>query len=174
MCANVEVDRVLGGLARRFAIAQSTALPPGSVLVTSGNNTAFVWTYLQGVEKRRADLIALHRVLLGHEHERLRLEEDLADLGVAWAPGLRASPATALKGVAAPVFVEVRDAERSFMGSELSEHGTVWQLGGGQESEALAAVRAQTLASLEGPLAFGDEEAGLVAAFHRALTGYPR
>ena len=60
------------------------------------------------------------------------------------------------------------------MGSALSEHGTVWQLGGGQESEALAAVRAQTLASLEGPVAFGDEEAGLVAAFHRALTGHPR
>ena len=42
--------------AATFAVHQAAALPPGAILVPSGNDTAFVWTYLQGVERRRADL----------------------------------------------------------------------------------------------------------------------
>ena len=49
-------------LARRFAVAQAAELPAGSVLVVSGNDTAFTWGYLQAVERRRPDLLVVPRV----------------------------------------------------------------------------------------------------------------
>lgn len=161
-------------LARDFATAQTHGLPPGSLLMTSGNNTAFVWGYLQGVERRRPDVLVLHRVLLGHEHERLRLAPALTELGVPWSPALRSEPAAAFAGVSPPVFIEARDPERALLGSLLRRHGVVHQLGVGPEDAALASLRETVLRDLEGPVAHGDEEAALVAAMLRDLMATPR
>jgi hypothetical protein len=161
-------------LARTFATAQAQALPPGAVLLTSGNDTAFLWTYLQAVERRRPDVIAVHRVLLGHPHERIRLGPALQGLGVPWVPELQTRPTDVLS-VADGVFVEARSQERALMGTRLHRHGLVWRLGApADEGESLAALRADVLAALEGPQARGDEEAALVAAlFHDVGRGAP-
>lgn len=167
-------SRTHNALARGFSSSQGYALPPRSVLVTSGNNTAFLWTYLQAVERRRPEMVALHRVLLGHEHERLRLEEPCRELGVLWEPSLRATPAVALSRVLSPVFIEVREQEEGALGTRLHPHGLVWELGESRsESGSLARVRSQSLSELEGPAAFGDEEAALVAGMFRATNGAP-
>lgn len=168
-------SRTHNALAREFSSAQGYALPPRSVLVTSGNNTAFLWTYLQAVERRRPEMVALHRVLLGHEHERLRLEEGCRELGVEWEPSLRATPTSALSTVSSPVFIEVRDPEQGALGGVLQQHGLVWGLSAPRlESEALAQIRERNVSALEGPVAFGDEEAALVAGLFRATNGVPR
>jgi hypothetical protein len=144
------------------------------VLLTSGNDTAFLWTYLQAVERRRPDVIAVHRVLLGHPHERIRLGPALQGLGVPWVPELQTRPTDVLS-VADGVFVEARSQERALMGTRLHRHGLVWRLGApADEGESLAALRADVLAALEGPQARGDEEAALVAAlFHDVGRGAP-
>ena len=155
-------------LARRFATAQAAELPPGAVLMVSGNDTAFVWKYLQGVERRRPDLVVIPRVLLGHPHERLRLQGPLAEAGIAWSPDLRDAPLAQLRGARRAAFIEIREPE---LRAGLSSHGLVSFVGSEPESPALAALRASTLSALEGPEARGDTEAALVAGFFRLLRG---
>jgi hypothetical protein len=41
--------------ARSFAVAQAAGVPPGSVLIPSGNSSAFTWAYLDAVERQRVD-----------------------------------------------------------------------------------------------------------------------
>ena len=150
----------------RFATAQAAELPPGAVLMVSGNDTAFLWRYLQGVEGRRPDVVVVPRVLLGHPHERLRLEAPLRSAGIRWTPDLRDAPLVQLRAARRPAFIEVRQPER---GAGLSAHGVVAAIGSGPETPTLAALRGSTLAALEGPEARGDTESALVAAFFRSL-----
>jgi hypothetical protein len=157
-------SRSQSDLARRFATAQAAELPAGAVLLVSGNDTAFVWRYLQGVERRRPDLLVVPRVLLGHPHERLRLQEPLAAIGIPWTPALRDAPVGLLLGAARPAFIEVRRPE---LGAGLVPHGLVGKIGSGSETESLAAVRTSTLKALDE--ARGDTEATLVAALFRAM-----
>ncbi len=129
-------------LARRFATEQALGLPTGSVMMTSGNDTAFLWTYLQGVERRRADLVLAHRVLLGHPHEQLRIAEALADAGVPWVQPLRDSPLSvlALSPPARGFYLELRDQERLDLAEgRLQPHGLLerWM---GQEAAGNAVV----------------------------------
>ena len=159
-------SRPSSDLARRFATAQAAELPPGAVLMVSGNDTAFLWRYLQGVEGRRPDVVVVPRVLLGHPHERLRLEAPLRSAGIRWTPDLRDAPLVQLRAARRPAFIEVRQPER---GAGLSAHGVVAAIGSGPETPTLAALRGSTLAALEGPEARGDTESALVAAFFRSL-----
>ena len=154
--------------ARTFATHQAAGLPPGAILVPSGNDTAFAWTYLQAVERRRADLLVMPRVLMGHRHELERLGGDqrLTSLGIPWNPELRDDPAWALKGASRPVFIELREAERRRVDrGELRRHGLVTQLGRAPpEGPWLAGLRAFALAELE-----GDPEAKLVRGYFDEL-----
>ena len=138
--------------ARTFATHQAAGLPPGAILVPSGNDTAFAWSYLQGVERRRADLVLLPRVLMGHAHELERLggADRLAELGVPWNPELREDPAWALKGATRPVFIELREAERERLSrGELRRHGLVAALGRAPpEGPWLVEIREQVLQEL--------------------------
>jgi len=169
--AGFSAHRTTSHAARQFATAQSHALPPGATLFTSGNNTAFVWTYLQSVERRRPDMTSLHRVLLGHEHERLRLQAALRSAGIPWTPVLRAQPAKVLVTVP-DVFIEVRDPERAMLHQRLRPHGLVWAMHGPRESPELAALRERTVAAMEA--SHRDDEARAVAALFRANQGAPR
>lgn len=155
-------------LARQFATAQAAELPPGAVLVVSGNDTAFTWQYLQQVERRRSDVLVVPRVLLGHHHQRLRLERRLSDVGIPWTPQLRDRPVPLLRAGTRPAFVELREPE---LPDQLSAHGLVVSVAPSAESPALAALREATLDALEGPVAAGDTEAALVAALFRDLRG---
>ncbi len=156
--------RAQSDLARRFATAQAAELPPGAVLVVSGNDTAFVWRYLQGVERRRPDLLVVPRVLLGHPHERLRLDGPLAAVGIPWTRDLRDAPVSLLRAGERPAFIEVREPE---LGAGLAPHGLVAAIRPGSETGSLAAVRRSTLTALEEDR--GDTEAALVAALFRAM-----
>jgi len=127
-------------LARRFATEQAVGLPTGSVMMTAGNDTAFLWTYLQGVERRRPDLVVTHRVLLGHEHERLRVAADLGAAGVPWVEALRERPLSvlSLSPPARGFYLEMREPERQALAAgRLQPHGLVerWM---GQGSEQAA------------------------------------
>ncbi len=154
--------------AATFAVHQAAALPPGAILVPSGNDTAFVWTYLQGVERRRADLVLMPRVLMGHRHELERLggRGRLAELGVPWSPELRDDPAWALKDATRPVFIELREPERRRVDrGELRRHGLVAVNGRAPpEGPWLESLRTFALSELE-----GDPEAELVRLYFEEL-----
>jgi len=160
-------------LARSFATAQSAGLPPGSILMTSGNDTAFTWGYLQRVERRRADLQLLHRVLIGHPQEALRLggPAGLRTLGLDWSPSLQSDPTRQLDQFKRPFFIELREADRaSFADGGLRRHGLVAS-GGGGDDRWLSGVRNTLLAELSEPRFAGDAEAGLVRAYYLELWG---
>ncbi|MEE2828004.1 MAG: hypothetical protein VX498_02350, partial [Myxococcota bacterium] len=163
-------------LARSFATAQSVGLPTGAILMTSGNDTAFVWSYLQRVERRRTDLVLLHRVLLGHEHELRRLggTEELAALGIPWSSDLRAEPGRFMEAFRRPFFVERREAEQGFVErGELRRYGLVASRGAVEEPW-LAGLRERTLVEFEQERYRLDPEARLVLAYYRDLWGEAR
>jgi hypothetical protein len=161
--------------ARTFAAAQAAGVPSGALLLPSGNDTAFVWGYLQAVERRRTDLVLLPRVLLGHEHERIRLGGDagLRALAVPWSPRLQTDPVTALAGASRPLFIELREPEQPHLaGKRLRRHGLVaapadWPT----ESAWLQDVRATTLDELALPRFRSDAQGQLVLQYHRVLWG---
>lgn len=157
--------------ARTFATHQAAGLPPGAILVPSGNDSAFAWIYLQGVERRRADLVLLPRILMGHRHELERLggEERLTALGIPWHPELRTDPAWSLKAAARPVFIELREAERERLDrGELRRHGLVTASGRAPpEGPWLRAIRVFALHELE--QLDGDPQAELVRLYFETL-----
>ncbi len=110
-----DADRRDDHLPARYSSTLGYGLPPGSMLMTSGNNTAFVWTYLEGVERRAPDVLVMHRVLLGHPHDRLRLERETggfeAATGLPWVEELRSRPLSRRSGVSRPFFLELREGD---------------------------------------------------------------
>ena len=165
-------DRSDNHLARRFAADQARSLPPGALLLVSGNDSAFLWWWLQRVERRRPDLTVVPRVLLGHPHEELRLRSSLERVGVPWSPALREQPLPLLAAATTPAFLEIRDPELSERGRSLSPHGLVWAVGSAPEPTHLTALRARTLERLSA--AVTDDEAVLVGALLRSTSGGPR
>jgi len=160
-------------LARTFASAQSAGLPPGSVLMTSGNDTAFTWAYLQRVERRRSDLVLLHRVLLGHENERVRLggEEGLGALGIPWQPEFRSTPSAFLAHLKRPFFIEMREPELEALSmGRLRSHGLVAARRLGDEPW-LTAIRSGVFWEFSEPSFSADAEAALVATYYGQLWG---
>jgi hypothetical protein len=172
-------DRSQNHLARRYTTELATHLPPGAVLMTSGNDPAFAWTLLQGVERRRSDLLIAHRVLLGHSHEERRLRARLESVGVAWEPGLRAEPLLRLGAVNQPFYIEVREPERAAVADgRLLRHGLAagWQgvpSRGPVEPDRLRAIRAGVLNELAGDAAQDDVQARLVRSYYLELWGAP-
>lgn len=157
--------------ARSFAVEMAAGLPPGAILVPSGNDTAFLWTYMSAVERRRDDLVVLPRVLLGHRHELARLggELALADLGIPWTPDLRSDPVPALRESERPAYVEVREPEIPWLDRGLiRSHGLVGGPGTGlPEGPWLAEIRDRVLDELAGQQ--GDSEAELVRLYFMSL-----
>ncbi len=172
-------DRSGNHLARRYATELSAQLPPGAVLMTSGNDAAFAWLHLQGVERRRADLIVVHRVLLGHSQEERRLAGPLADVGLTWQPGLRSAPTEHLAGLRRPFYLELREPELPALADgRLLRHGLVagWRGVPGvapPEPPSLVALREGTLAELASPVAARDAQAALVRGYYSELWGTP-
>lgn len=170
-------DRSDNHAARRYATEQSAHLPPGAVLITSGNDPAFLWTYLQGVERRRSDLLIVHRVLLGHGHEELRLRAALEDAGLAWTPALRSEPTSQLAGASRPVYLEVREPELAAVAEgRLLRHGLVagWRGTVGDvpaEPPRLRSLRDGALSELAS--VDGDAQAALVRGYYLELWGAP-
>ncbi len=172
-------DRSGNHLARRYATELATHLPPGAVLMTSGNDAAFAWLHLQGVERRRADLVIAHRVLLGHPHEERRLRAALEAAGLPWEPGLRTAPVEHLGGLRRPFFLELREPELAALADgRLLRHGLVAGWGGiprspPPEPPPLVALRRAALEELGSPIGASDAEAQLVRAYYLELWGGP-
>jgi len=181
-------DRTANDLPRRFASAQAAALPPGSILLTSGNGTAFLWSYLQGVEGRRPDLVLVHRVLLGHLHERNRLlgvdplpGATILGTRLPWSESLRERPLTVHRAaqVQRPFFIESREAD--YAGPEASSlvrHGMVEAVAGRgayppvlRETPYLQTVRRGLLAEMSRLTFAGDTQARLVRRYYLAIHG---
>jgi hypothetical protein len=163
-------DNFLSG---SFATAQSAGLPPGAILMTSGNDTAFTWGYLQRVERRRADLALVHRVLLGHPQEQLRLRagSGSGELLIPWQPLFQSDPARFLGSFARPFFIERREAEATaFAAGGLRRHGLVGSESWGDDPW-LVGLRNSLLAELSEPSFAADAEAGLVRAYYLELWG---
>jgi len=176
-------SRTSNHLARRFATSQAAALPPGSVLLTSGNDTAFLWSYLQGVELRRADLVLVHRVLLGHRHERNRLlgtdpapGTTISGTALPWTESLREHPLAVHRAakLPRPFFIESREIDRdSPEGSSLVRHGLVERVAGfdsygqrGPESASLRSLRRALFTEMQRPAFSGDAYARLVRGYY--------
>ena len=160
-------------LARTFASGQSAGIPPGSILMTSGNDTAFTWGYLQRVERRRSDLKIVHRVLLGHPQEALRLggPERLVALGLEWSPQLRDDPSGLLRGFGRPFFIERRESESAAVtAGQLRRFGLVASASE-EENPWLSELRKSVLAELRQAEFVADAEAGLVSAYYLSLWG---
>jgi hypothetical protein len=183
-------NRASNHLPRRFATAQSAALPPGSVLLTSGNDTAFLWTYLQGVELRRADLVLVHRVLLGHLHERNRLlgtdpapGATISGTALPWTESLRDHPLVVHRAakLQRPFFIESREIDRAAPeAASLVRHGLVERVAGfdsyGErqpESASLRSVRRALFAEMQRPAFAGDAYARLVRSYYLDIHARP-
>lgn len=172
-------DRSGNHLARRYATELSAHLPPGAVLMTSGNDPAFTWLYLQGVERRRADLVVVHRILLGHSHEERRLAATLRSVGLPWTPGLRAAPLDHLAALDRPFYLELREPEQAALADgRLLRHGLVAGWGGvprapPPEPERLVSLRRAALDELFGPAAWNDPQGQLVRGYFLELWGTP-
>ena len=180
-----QADRSANFLPARFAYSQAAALPPGSVLLTSGNDTAFSWGYLQGVERRRADLTLIHRVLLGHPHEQARLlgidavaGAMIPGTGLPWIPALRDLPLDVHRAAGAqpPLFLELREQDlNSGLANSLQRHGVVEKLPGlkaqlrEQESAYLHTVRRGLLTEMAQQNFAVDRHAGLLRAYYSAI-----
>ncbi len=160
--------RPAGWGAPSFAAAQSAGLPTGSVLVPSGNSSAFTWTYLDAVERRRVDLVVIPRILMGHKHELARLggADRLTELGLAWHPLFREQPVEVLRYGRRPAFVEMREAEEG----RLARHGLVGAVDPlVRDARWLREVRARVLAELAASRS--DHEALAVRAYLMLLWG---
>jgi|GEM_PF-1932479 len=176
-----DADRSHHEPARRFATEMATHLPPGAILIPSGNDGAFAWAHLQGVERRRADLVVVPRVLLGHPQEEVRLGGAARfelETGLAWSPATQASPTAAAAAARRPLYLEVRDPELDALhDGRLLPHGLVagWSgvanLHPPPEPPALRALRRAALNELAAAAAAGDDEAGLVRALFMDLRG---
>ena len=160
-------DRREDHLPARLATTMSHGLAPGAVLMTSGNNSAFVWAYLDGIERRRTDLLLLHRVLLGHPHEHLRVQRAgrLEASGVAWVPGLRDRPLRHV-GDTAPFFLEAREVDLPDAVG-LHRHGLV--VSSVPPSPATTFAAAATLAEFAARPTLSDPTAALLAAQYREI-----
>ncbi len=158
----------------RLARAQQDALPPGAVLVTSGNSSAFVGSYLERVERRRPDLAVFHRILLGHEFYELHLRQlhgsPPAGLDTR---ALRGSATAALAGGAPVVAVEIREPDLAHA-ANLVPAGRVMRLGGGPAALEGALARHDVLArrwrpTLDDPGFLRDAEAQGLLLYERLL-----
>ena len=169
-------DRRDDDLPRRFATTMAYGLPPGAVLMTSGNSSAFVWTYLDVVERRAPDAVLMHRVLLGHDHEKLRLDASAGGFesatGLPWVEGLRSRPLDHLGGLKRPFFLEVREPDLERLDG-LNAHGLVARWGGLPAPE-VEAIAASALAELEARSAVLDPSARGVLAQSRESASWLR
>ena len=138
--------------------------PPGSIVLLSGNDGAFLSAWARRVERWGPDQLVLSRVLLGHPHEERRLTTALAARSVPWSPALRDSPLVPLAGATAPVRIEIREPERGEAAAgSLRPAGLLWAAGG-QEGPWLPVLRRRALQELESE-AGRDPEASLVRAW---------
>ncbi len=115
----------------RLARAQRDGLPPGAVLVTAGNSSAFVGAYLDRVERRRPDLRVFHRTLLGHEFYELGLRARFGDPpGGIDTRALRGRSTAALAADAAVVALEIREPDLALAGQLVPAGRVMWLLDG--------------------------------------------
>ena len=181
-----QAGRTGNHLPSRFATSQAAGLPPGSILLTSGNDTAFLWTYLQGVERRRSDLVVVNRVLLGHPHERNRLlgpdpqpGTKIGGTTLPWSESLRERPLTVHRaaGEPRPLFIETRESDlNSVEGRTLVRHGLVETVPGSArfvppspERNYLGVIRRSLFAEMANPAFSGDLHANLLRSYYATI-----
>jgi hypothetical protein len=179
-------SRTANQLPARFATAQAAALPAGSILLTSGNDTAFLWGYLQGVERRRADLVIVNRVLLGQPHERNRLVgidplpgAKISGTALPWSESLRERPLTVHRSTreVRPFFIETRETDLSSAeGRTLVRHGLVEAVPGAArftppspEHSYVASIRRSLLVEMAHPAFSGDIHADLMRRYYAEI-----
>jgi len=92
--------------ARELGMTAFQGLPPGALLVVSGNDTTFVTQYLQEVEHVRPDVMVLPRSLLTHPWFRARTGR-----GDAWLHRALGPAGDFAREVDRPVRVEFRDQD---------------------------------------------------------------
>ncbi len=123
----MQVNLAPNWLPEMAARARIDGLPPGTVLVTSGNSSAFVGWYLERIERRRPDLRAYHRVMLGHPHYERYLTTRAGRIGgPVDSAALRADAGEALKG-SDPAAVEIRPPDLA-LGKRLMPAGRMMWL----------------------------------------------
>jgi len=129
LAAGSKVDRSRNHLAENHGRALFDGLSSGSILITSGNSSAFVCSYMQRVERRRPDLAVFHRTLMGHPFFELalRLRHGDPPLGIDTAE-LRGDARAALTA-SRPVAVEVREPDLAWA-PQLTPSGSVMRLHG--------------------------------------------
>ncbi len=166
-----DADRRDDHLPARFASTMSYGLPGGAVLMTSGNSAAFLWTYLDGVERRARGVLTVHRALLGHPQDRLRLDRETGGFpeatGLPWHLELRDRPLNFVAGARRPFFLELREIDLPDARAG-RRHGLVTAFGA-EPAPGVARVAGATLAELEARPAVDDPTAALVAAHHREI-----
>ncbi len=147
-------------------------LPPGAVLVTSGNSSAFVAWYLDRVERRRPDLVCLHRTLLGHVHyeQYLRRRHGDPPAGLDTAR-VRRSASAALAAGRGPVGLEIRAPDLG-LAPRLVPAGRIMLLYPRDVAlapalEAHEALRQRWLAPPDDRWMRADPEAAMVEAYER-------
>ncbi len=108
----VQADRSGSWLAEALMRSHVDDLPPGAVVITSGNSSAFTGQFAQRIERRRPDVVRFHRTLLGHPFYELQLTSQYGDPPAAVdAAKLRADARAALTGAGRPVAVEIREPD---------------------------------------------------------------
>lgn len=124
----MQADRSGSWLAEALMRSQVDDLPPGTVVITSGNSSAFTGQFAQRIERRRPDVVRFHRTLLGHPFYDLQLASQYGSppAGVDVAE-LRADTRAALSGEGRPVAVEIREPDLSWV-ANLRPAGRVMML----------------------------------------------
>ncbi len=107
-----QVDRSQNWLAEELMRSHLDGLPPGTVVLTSGNSSAFTDLYAQRIERRRPDVARFHRTLLGHPFYELQLQthHGAPPAGIDTA-ALRADARAALTAEGRVVAVEIREPD---------------------------------------------------------------
>ena len=128
--AGITVDRSRNRLAENHGRALLDGLPPGAVLLTSGNNSAFVGCYQRRVERRRPDLVVFHRTLLGHPFYELALRREHGDPPAGIDTTALRQDARAALAAGRAVAVEIREPDLSWF-EQLAPSGGVMYLSDG-------------------------------------------
>lgn len=107
-----QMDRSGAWLAEELMRSHLDDLPPGAVVLTSGNSSAFTDLHSQRIERRRPDVVRFHRTLLGHPFYELQLRthHGTPPAGIDTA-ALRADARAALTDDRRVVAIEIREPD---------------------------------------------------------------
>ena len=173
LAVGMQVNLAPNWLPEMAARARIDALPPGTVVLTSGNSSAFVGWYLERIERRRPDLRSYHRVLLGHPHYERYLESRDARMGTHLdSAAMRADAREALRG-SDPAAVEIRPPDLAHGDTLIPAGRMMWLTRAPRDSATIQQrhlqLRARWGPHPDDPVFVRDGEAVQVHLYERVL-----